>query len=56
VEAIYHEEDLPARWSAFTGINAEFFTPTGAEGAAEAGRSGPPDPDAVRRLPVRKSR
>jgi NAD-dependent dihydropyrimidine dehydrogenase PreA subunit len=65
VEAIYHVDDLPEEWSAFTGINAEAFArvwgPDGAAGAGRADLSGPgaarpTDPEAVRLLPARKDR
>ncbi|MFJ9849045.1 ferredoxin [Streptomyces sp. NPDC101150] len=34
VEAIYFEDDVPDRWSAYTGANAEFFTEIGSPGGA----------------------
>jgi len=45
VEAIFYADDIPPEWSQFTGINAEYFTPTvtalGAPGgAANVGASG----------------
>ncbi|HEV7930966.1 MAG TPA: ferredoxin [Actinomadura sp.] len=42
VEAIYYEDDLPQRWSAFTGDNAAFFTevlPGRAEPLGQPGRA-----------------
>jgi NAD-dependent dihydropyrimidine dehydrogenase PreA subunit len=59
VEAIYYEDDLPDRWSAFTADNAQFFsdvlpgheTPLGSPGgAAKLGAVGA-DTAAVTALP-----
>ncbi|GAA1861329.1 ferredoxin [Actinomadura bangladeshensis] len=34
VEAIYFEDDLPERWTAYTKANAEFFDDLGSPGGA----------------------
>jgi hypothetical protein len=43
VEAIYYEDDLPDRWTAYTRANAEFFDDLGSPGGA--GKLGPLDRD-----------
>lgn len=32
VEAVYFEDDLPAQWSDYLGVNAEFFADIGSPG------------------------
>ncbi|AJE38874.1 ferredoxin [Streptomyces nodosus] len=34
VEAIFYEEDVPAQWSQYTRVNAEFFDALGSPGGA----------------------
>ncbi len=61
VEAIFYEDDVPDKWSAFTGDNAAFFTidmpgrdgPLGnPSGAAKIGPTGK-DTDLVAQFPPR---
>jgi ferredoxin len=54
VEAIYHEDDLPAEWTDYTVLNAEFFTGVGSPGGSVNLPKGTlPDPEPVTRLPAR---
>lgn len=51
VEAVYFEDDVPQRWSAYVGANAEFFAELGSPGGAiTVGRTGT-DVELVERLP-----
>ncbi|MGH3492228.1 MAG: ferredoxin [Sciscionella sp.] len=51
VEAIYYEDDLPDRWSAYRQHNAEFFASVGSPGGAAKRGETDNDPEAVRSLP-----
>lgn len=45
VEAIYYEDDLPAEFTGFTAVNAEFFAGIGSPGSAtRTGRAGADHP------------
>ena len=45
VEAIYYEDDVPAQYSEYTAVNAEFFDELGSPGgAAKVGRVGKDHP------------
>jgi NAD-dependent dihydropyrimidine dehydrogenase PreA subunit len=53
VEAIYHEDDVPAKWSAYRAANVDFFRELGSPGGgAKVGRTSN-DPSAVESLPIR---
>ena len=51
VEAIYYDDDLPAEFSVFTAVNAEFFTAVGSPGGASRVGPLPGDPAYVAALP-----
>ena len=51
VEAIYYEDDVPEEWTAYTAVNADFFSELGSPGGAA--KLGPQsfDPPLVKALP-----
>lgn len=50
VQAIYHQDDLPAEWSHYVEVNAEFFNELGSPGgAARVGRTAN-DPQSIKNL------
>ena len=51
VEAIYYEDDVPDQWSAYTGINADFFEELGSPGGASKVGMTANDPQVVKALP-----
>ncbi|CAM4089252.1 Ferredoxin [Mycobacterium basiliense] len=53
VEAIYYEDDLPAEYSAYRQINADFFAELGSPGGAAKVGLTENDPIAVRNLDSR---
>ena len=52
VEAIYYEDDVPAQWSDYKEVNAEFFDEVGSPGGAS--KVGPISKDHPKLLQIQK--
>lgn len=52
VEAIYYEDDLPAKWADYTQVNVDFFVELGSPGGANNVGKSDNDPAFVKALPA----
>ena len=54
VGAIYHEDELPRKWSGYASAGVEFFATIGSPGSAASVGKTANDPEWIKNLPSRK--